>query len=74
LDHSQGVDRLAQEAKKVGLNVSSATQEAIAAALAQRSTNAWLVEVNVKWKRTVSHEAVLDALDAGHDEAPTRHG
>jgi post-segregation antitoxin (ccd killing protein) len=67
-------DRLAEEAKKAGLNVSAITQEAISSALAERSTDAWLATLARRPRRRVSHQAVLAALDASRDEAPSRHG
>jgi post-segregation antitoxin (ccd killing protein) len=67
-------DGLADEAKKAGLNVSAITQKAIAAALAEQSTDAWLASLAGRPRPKISHQAVLEALDAGRDEAPTRHG
>ena len=67
-------DGLAEEAKKAGLNVSAITQEAISAALAEQSTDAWLTSLTRRPRRKITHETVLDALDASRDEASTRHG
>jgi post-segregation antitoxin (ccd killing protein) len=67
-------DELAEEAKRAGLNVSSLTQDAIRTTLAERSTDTWLAALRTGPRRTVTHEAVLDALDAVRDEPPTRHG
>jgi post-segregation antitoxin (ccd killing protein) len=67
-------DELAREAKKAGLNVSAITQKAISAALAEQSTDAWLTSLARHFRRKVTHQDVLNALDASRDEASTRHG
>jgi post-segregation antitoxin (ccd killing protein) len=67
-------DELAREAKRAGLNVSAITQKAISAALAEQSTDAWLKSLARLSRRKVTHQGVLNALDAGRDEATTRHG
>ncbi len=65
---------LAAEAKRAGLNLSAVTQEAVRRSLAARSTDAWLATLEPAASRGVTHCRVLDALDAGRDEPPTRHG
>ncbi len=67
-------DDLAERAKGAGLNVSALTQRAIASALAVQSTDAWLLSLERQPPTNVSHQAVLEALDASREEAPTRHG
>ncbi|HEY1733123.1 MAG TPA: type II toxin-antitoxin system CcdA family antitoxin [Acidimicrobiales bacterium] len=67
-------DELAEEARNAGLNVSALTQDAIRATLAAGSTDAWLASLAGGPARTVTHDAVLDALDAARAESPTRHG
>ena len=67
-------DDLAAEAKKAGLNLSAVTQEAVRRSLAARSTGAWLATLEPAVSHRVTHHHVLDALDAGRDERPTRHG
>ena len=67
-------DDLAAEAKKAGLNLSAVTQDAVRRSLAARSTDAWLATLEPALSPSVTHDHVLDALDAGRDEPPTRHG
>jgi post-segregation antitoxin (ccd killing protein) len=67
-------DELAKEAKKAGLNVSAITQKAISAALAEQSTDSWLMTLARRPRRKTTHQDVLKALDASRDEASTRHG
>jgi post-segregation antitoxin (ccd killing protein) len=67
-------DDLAEDARRAGLNVSSLTQAAIKATLSSQSTDAWLLTLRPAPRHTVTHEAVISALDSARDEAPTRHG
>lgn len=67
-------DDLAAEAKKAGLNLSAVTQDAVRRLLAARSTDAWLAALEPAVSQRVTHDHVLDALDAARDEPPTRHG
>jgi len=67
-------DDLAAEAKKAGLNLSAVTQDAVRRSLAARSTDAWLATLGPALSPRVTHDHVLDALDAVRDEPPTRHG
>ena len=67
-------DNLAEEARRAGLNISSLTQAAIKATLSGQSTDAWLRTLRPVPRHTVTHEAVISALDSVRDEAPTRHG
>ena len=66
-------DELADRARGAGLNVSALAQDAIATALAAKSTNVWLTSLNAA-QQFISHQDALEALDAGREEAPTRHG
>lgn len=67
-------DDLATEVKRAGLNLSAVTQDAVRRSLAARSTDAWLATLAPAVSHRVTHERVLEALDAGRDEPPTRHG
>ena len=67
-------NELADAARKAGLNVSSLTQAAIRATLAERSTDSWMTTLSPTPKHTATHQSVLEALDAVRDEASTRHG
>ncbi len=66
-------DGLAERAEKAGLNV-SVTQQAISVVLAEQSTDAWLTSLARPSRRKITHQGVLDALDASRDEAHTRDG
>jgi post-segregation antitoxin (ccd killing protein) len=61
-------DKLADEAKVAGLNVSSLTQQAVRSALSVKATKAWLNELAVLPPTGVGHEHVLAALKAAKDE------
>lgn len=67
-------DELAKEAIEAGLNVSAITQRAISAAPAERSTGKWLSPLTRHSRRKVTHQVVLEALDASRNEASTKHG
>lgn len=67
-------DALAAEAREAGLNLSAVTQDAVRRSLAARSTDAWLGTLEPAVPHRVTHDHVLDALDAERDEPPTRHG
>lgn len=67
-------DELAARARAAGLNLSAVTQEAVRRSLGARSTDAWLVTLRPAPSDPVSHDCVLEALDAVRDEPPTRHG
>lgn len=60
-------DELAERAKSADLNVSALAQAAIADELQRRATDAWLASLPEP-RGTVSHRAVLDALEAARDE------
>jgi post-segregation antitoxin (ccd killing protein) len=65
-------DDLAARAKEADLNVSSLAQKAIEQALAARSTNAWLERVRQLPPSGVTHEQVIEALDAAREEYDPR--
>ena len=65
-------DDLAEEAKAVGLNVSSLTQEALRSALAARSVDEWLGDVTAVRPLGISHRAVISAVAAAKDELEGR--
>ena len=67
-------DELAAEAKKAGLNLSAVAQEAVRRSLGARSTDAWLATLRPASSHPVTHDRVLEALDAVRDEPATRHG
>lgn len=67
-------DELAARAKEAGLNLSAVAQEAVRRRLAEDSTDAWLSTLPSASSDAVSHERVIEALDAAHDEPPSRHG
>ncbi len=67
-------DELAAKAKEAGLNLSAVTQDAVRRSLAARSTDAWLATLRQTPSHRVTHDDVLEALDAVRDEPPTRHG
>lgn len=61
-------DDLAQEAKKAGLNISGLTQEAIRSSLATHNLETWLQKVAELEAPGVSHQSVIDAVNAAKDE------
>ena len=68
-------DELAAEARAAGLNVSGLTQDAIRRSLDARATDDWLSGLyDDPATAAVPHDAVIDAIDAERDAAPTRHG
>jgi post-segregation antitoxin (ccd killing protein) len=67
-------DELAAEAREAGLNLSAVTQEAVRRSLGARSTDAWLATLRPPPSHRVTHDSVLDALDAVREEPPTHHG
>ncbi len=67
-------DELAAAAKASGLNLSAVTQEAVRRCLDARSTDAWLATLHPAPRHRVTHESMVDALDAVREEPATRHG
>ncbi len=67
-------DELAAKVREAGLNLSAVTQDAARRSLATRSTDAWLATLGGLLSEGITHDQVLDALDAVRDEAATRHG
>lgn len=67
-------DDLAAQAKRVDLNLSALTQEAVRRVLMQRSTDSWLSSLPVRSVDAVTHDRVIAALDYAREEPPTRHG
>ena len=65
-------DDLAARAKEADLNVSSLAQKAIEQALAARSTHSWLERVRQLPPSGVTHEQVIEALDAAREEYDPR--
>jgi post-segregation antitoxin (ccd killing protein) len=61
-------DELAARAKEADLNVSSLTQRAIEQELAGQATDRWLAELRKLPPSGVTHEQVIEALDAVRDE------
>lgn len=64
-------DDLAAAARAARLNVSSITQEALKAALAERDTNEWLDSLARMSPTAVTHAEVLGAVHAARDEMGT---
>ncbi|WP_431878566.1 type II toxin-antitoxin system CcdA family antitoxin [Amycolatopsis sacchari] len=60
-------DELAERAKAADLNVSALVQAAIADELQRRATDAWL-DALPSPRRTVSHEAAVEAVDGARAE------
>lgn len=60
-------DELARRAKAAELNVSALVQAAIVDELQRRATDSWLANLPVP-RRTVSHDAALDALEGARSE------
>ncbi|MFF0148221.1 type II toxin-antitoxin system CcdA family antitoxin [Amycolatopsis sulphurea] len=60
-------DELAERVKAAGLNVSALVQAALSDALQRQATDAWLDALPVP-RHKVSHEAVMDAMDAARAE------
>ncbi len=60
-------DDLAAAAREAGLNVSALTQAALAQALAQAATDAWLTGLPAE-ASSVSHADAVVALDSGRED------
>lgn len=60
-------DELAERAKAADLNISALAQAAIADELQRQATNSWLDALPTP-RGTVSHRAVLEALDGAREE------
>jgi post-segregation antitoxin (ccd killing protein) len=65
-------DELALRVKGADLNVSAITQQALEQALAGRATNAWLASLRDLPPTGVTHEQVIEALDAAREEYDPR--
>lgn len=61
-------DKLAEQAREAGLNVSALTQEAVRSALAAARMNDWLDSLDTMGSSGVSHEVALAAVNAAKDE------
>lgn len=66
-------DELAEEARAAGLNVSNITQDALRRELTTRRTSAWVARVSKLAPTGVTHEQVIEALDAVREEMGTRN-
>lgn len=64
-------DDLADAAREANLNVSSITQAALKAALAERDTNRWLDSLTEMSPTKITHAQVLDAVHGARDEMGT---
>lgn len=64
-------DDLAAEVREADINVSAVAQSALRQELARRATGAWLARVRGR-RFDVSHEKVIEALDAARDEYDPR--
>ncbi len=67
-------DELAAQARAAGLNVSALAREAVRQSLDGRSTNAWLATLRPAPRHRVTHDHVIDALDAVREERSTGRG
>ncbi len=67
-------DKLAEQARAAGLNLSALAQDAVRRSLASRSTDAWLSTISAAPGAAVSSADVLQALDEVREEPLTRHG
>ncbi len=67
-------DELADEARAAGINVSSLTQDALRRELGARRSTTWLEQVGRLPATQVTHDEVLEALDAAVDEMGGRDG
>lgn len=65
-------DDLAAEAKAAGFNVSQVAQEALRRELQQQRMGEWVARVQRRAPAGVTHEQVMEALDAVRDEMGTR--
>lgn len=61
-------DDLAKAARDEDLNVSALAQQAVRDALAAAATDRWLATVPGGIDPSVSHEAVIEAIDAAREE------
>jgi post-segregation antitoxin (ccd killing protein) len=61
-------DKLAEEARVAGLNVSSLTQEAVRSALSASETDDWLTRVGALSPIGIGHDAVMTALSEAKDD------
>lgn len=61
-------DDLAERAREADLNVSALTRRAVEDELAGQATTTWLTEVRRLPPSGVTHEQVIEALDAARDE------
>ena len=61
-------DKLADEAKDAGLNVSNLTQEAVRSALSSKQTGEWLKMVAALSPTGVEHKDVLVAVHGAKDD------
>ena len=61
-------DDLAERARAAGISISAVTQDALRYALAANDVDRWLDRLDRLPAHDVSHEAVIETLDAGRDE------
>lgn len=66
-------DKLAEQAKAAGLNVSNLTQEALRSALAARRTDDWLDGIRRLRATGVTHDDVIQAVNVARDEFDRVH-
>lgn len=65
-------DDLAAEARAAGLNISALARAAVEAELARSSTDEWLERALALVPTSVSHEEVIEALDAAREDFSAR--
>jgi len=61
-------DDLAERARAAGISISAVTQDALRYALAANDVDRWLDRLDRLPAHDVSHEAVIETLDAVRDE------
>ena len=59
---------LAADARRMGLNISALTQDAIRQAMAAHGINAWLDELTALGATGIRHEEVVEAVRAAREE------
>lgn len=61
-------DKLAREARSAGLNISSIAQEALSRRLTLGETEHWIDRLEQLPSAPISHERVIEAVDAARAE------
>ena len=67
-------DDLAEEARAAGINVSQVAQEALRGELRRQRVSDWVARVSKRPPTGVTHEQVIEALNAAREEMGVRGG